>query len=171
MKTLGVGVAGAVALGGNVSARRGGLQRELAAVRSATASYNDPQNAFDDGYVAEEEAVCEMGYHYPNPGRLDFEANKLEPEILVYGEDDEGNLILGAVEYGVPKSGPFADEPPDVFEHADPEWDILEIPPDAPIPFDALWTLHAWVHSHNPEGVFNHHNPRKQFSPEGCVGH
>lgn len=174
LQTIGAGVAGGIALSGSATgAKGGGLKRELAEVRSATASYNDPANAEDDGYHAEDEPpVCGMGHHYVNMGLLDFIVDKLEPEGMVYGEDAEGNLILGAVEYVAPKSGPYTDDPPDSpFDNADPEWDILELPPEAPVPFTELWTLHAWVHTKNPDGVFNPTNPRKQFHPDGCVSH
>lgn len=165
LKAIGAGVVGGVTLSGSATAVGGGLQQELAEVRSATAEYNDTQNATDAGYHPEETAVCGMGYHWPNPVLLDFELDKTEPEVLVYGEDDDGSLVLGAVEYAVPKVG---DEQPDLFDNADPEWHVLPLPPEAP--FDSLWTLHAWVHSHNPEGVFHPTNPRELFHPDDCVG-
>jgi hypothetical protein len=86
---------------------------------------------------------------------------------MVYGETDGGNLVLGAVEYIVPKAGSYeADPPSGLFDHADPEWDILDLG-EMPL----LWTLHAWVHTHNPDGVFHHTNPRKQFHPADCDSH
>lgn len=161
------------ALSGTAGADQRGLKQELAEVRSATASYNNTANAEADGYHAEDEPpVCGMGHHYVNMGLVDFTVNKLEPEGMVYGESDGGNLNLGAVEYIVPKAGQYAEDPPtDPFDHADPDWGVLELPPEAPVPFSALWTLHAWVHTKNPDGVFNPTNPRKQFSPDGCVSH
>ena len=169
LKTIGAGVGGSIALSGIAAAGRGGLKRELAEIRSATASYNDPENAEADGYHGEDQAACGMGYHHVNFGLvLDGKPEKLVPEGMVYGEDDDGNLVLGAVEYIVPKAGPYAEDPPDLFDHADPEWGVLPLPPEAPA--SEVWTLHAWVHTQNPEGVFHHSNPRKQFSPEGCVG-
>lgn len=170
LKTIGAGVAGSVALSGTAAARGGGVQRELSVVRAATAQYNDTQNALDAGYVPEEMSVCGMGFHWPNPSLLDLVPNKTEPEILVYGEDEDGNLVLGAVEYAVPVFGPYAESPPDLFDNADPEWHVLPLPDDAPVPFDELWTLHAWVHNHNPEGVFHPTNPRELFHPDGCMG-
>lgn len=171
LRSIGAAVGGSAALSGIGAAKPGGLRRELAAVRSATAAYNDPANAVADGYIAEDAAVCGMGYHYPNPGLLDFTVDKLAPEAMVYGETHEGTRILGAVEYIAPKAGPYAEDPPDSpFDNADPHWHILEVPPEAPLPFDALWTLHAWVHTHNPEGVFHPTNPRTQFAPDGCQG-
>lgn len=169
LKRIGAGVATGVAFAGSAGAQPPGqLASELAAVRSATAAYNDTDHAADAGYVAEDAPpVCGMGHHWPNPGLLDFELEKEHPEILVYGERN-GNLVLGAVEYAIPK---VDDQQPDLFEHADPEWHVLQLPPDAPIPFEALWTLHVWVHNHNPEGVFHPTNPRTLFSPPGCVDH
>lgn len=170
LKTIGAGVVGGVALSGTGAARGGGLKRELAEVRSATAAYNDTQNAIDAGYVPGEASVCGMGFHWMNPGLLDMNLDKTEPEVLAYGEDDDGDLVLGAVEYGVPVFGEFAEDPPDLFDNADPEWHVLPLPEDLPVPFDGLWTLHAWVHNHNPEGVFHPTNPRELFHPDGCEG-
>lgn len=172
LKCIGAGVASGVTLAGRAAARGGGLRRELAEVRSATAAYNNPANAEAAGYHAEDAPpVCGMGHHWINLDlAMTLEVVKTEPELVVYGERN-GNLVLGAVEYAVPKGPePFLPEPPDLFENADPEWQVLEIPPDAPAPTEELWTLHAWVHNHNPEGVFHPTNPRKLFHPDGCVG-
>lgn len=170
LKAIGAGVVGGVTLSGSATASGGGLQQELAEVRAATAEYNDSQNATDAGYVPEDASVCGMGYHWPNPALLDFELDKTEPEILAYGEDDDGNLVLGAVEYAVPKFGEFENESPNLFDNADPHWHVLPLPEEAPAPFEGLWTLHAWVHNHNPEGVFHPTNPRELFHPDGCMG-
>ncbi|MCU4716596.1 hypothetical protein [Halapricum hydrolyticum] len=173
LKTISTGVVGGVALSGTAAAGERGLQRELAEVRSATAAYNNPANAEAAGYHAEEAPpVCGMGYHWMNLDlAMTFEVVKTKPEVLAYGERN-GNLVLGAVEYAVPKGPePFFPEPPeDLFENADPEWHVLELPPEAPAPTEELWTLHAWVHNYNPEGVFHPTNPRKLFHPDGCVG-
>lgn len=166
LQALAGGVAGGLVLSGTAAGHKGGLSGELAEVRSATAEYNDPANAIDDDYVPEEHAVCGMGYHWGNFGLLGT-VDRTVPQILVYGEDDDGNLILGAIEYAVPKYGEYSTSPPDYFAHdgGDEQWGTLGVPPSAPVPFEELWTLHVWVHTHNPEGVFSHHNPRKQFCP------
>lgn len=160
------------------AARQGGLNREIAEVRSATARYNDPANAYADGYVAmnheeepvdledvieEAEAVCDMGFHFVNEELLGS-TTPTEPQVLVYGADTDGDLILGAVEYIVPKE--VSSSEPDLFDGDDgtEQWDEDE-------PFPGVWSLHAWVHTHNPNGVFDHHNPRKPFSPAGCHDH
>lgn len=159
-------------------AGQGGLKRELAEVRSATARYNDPANAYADGYVAmdhegsrvelenvveEAEAVCEMGFHFVNEELLGS-TTPTEPPVLVYGVGDDDDLLLGAVEYIVPKG--VSESEPDLFDndHGAERWAEDE-------PFAGVWSLHAWVHTHNPNGVFSHHNPREQFSPADCHGH
>lgn len=190
LKTLGTATAGAAALIGPVSAHRGGLKRELAEVRSATASYNDPANAYADGYAAigpsgpvpledvvtEAESVCGMGFHFgdlrfvgalmsgdPTQIAAYFDGwDRTMPQVLAYGVDDDDNLILGAVEYVIPDSMP---QHQDLFDHdgGAEEWQVG--------PFPRVHSLHAWVHNHNPDGVFNPTNPRHQFHPEGCHDH
>lgn len=173
LKAVGAGTVGGLALTGNATARaNGSLKRELAAVRSATAKYNDPEAAVADGYVPESHAVCGMGYHYPHE---DFIAavtsedpiaaiaeylstlDRTEPPVLAYGEDDDGNLVLGALEYLT------LDPTTDIFtETEDDHWHPFMGP---------IYALHAWIHTPNPEGVFYPINPRPQFSrPEWCGG-
>lgn len=183
LKTLGTATVGAAALTGSAAAHRGGLKRELATVRSATASYNDPENAVADGYVHINPiqdvvvpltdvlengfAVCGMGYHFLNPQRVGS-TDPTAPTVVVYGVGDDGDLVLGAVEWIVPKALGFEENPPDLFDHDDGAeaagW-------EEDSPFDGVWALHAWVHNPNPDGVFNPTNPREQFHPAGCHHH
>lgn len=177
LRTLGAGLLATGALAGSATAQRGGLKRELAAVRSATARYNDPANAYADGFVVTDEfgdvipledvvsegaSICEMGFHFANIGNFGT-YDPLTPQVLVYGVDDDDNLVLGAVEYIIPDAITGGD--PDLFAHdgGAEHWDAG--------PFPGVHSLHVWVHTHNPNGVFDHSNPRKQFSPEGCLGH
>lgn len=173
-------VSSTIGLGATTAtAHRGAVQRQLAEVRSATASYNNPANAYADGYTAtdpdgnpvaledvhdEAFAVCNMGYHF-----LNFEiisgiyggedAERTRPPILVYGVGDDEDLVLGAVEYLASDPQPSLFHGDDDDEHWEP-W-----PPDPP-----LSALHAWVHNHNPDGVFHATNPRELFHPDGCFG-
>jgi|AntRauTorckE6833_2_1112554.scaffolds.fasta_scaffold03057_3 hypothetical protein len=169
LKTVGTGVVGGIVLTGSASGREGAsLNRSLAEVRSATAKYNDPENAVADGYLREGHPVCGMGYHFPHE---DFVAavesddpaelaaylgplDRTDPPVLAYGEGDDG-LVLGAVEYLT------LDNTEDLFPSTDKdEWDPF---------FGPLYALHAWVHFPNPEGVFHPTNPRPQFTqPEWC---
>lgn len=162
------------------AAHRGGLKGELAEVRSATASYNNPENAYDDGYVVRDRdgnvipieeiperghAVCGMGFHFAN--RKQFgSTDRTEPTVLAYGLGDDGDLVLGAVEWIVPQRGEYAESPPDLFAHDDGSEQWQE---DSP--FRDVWSMHAWVHNKNPEGVFKPFNPREVFHPDGCEGH
>lgn len=162
LKTIGAGVAGSLAFTGSAAAHEGGLARELAEVRSATAEFNDPQNAVDAGFLPSDHAVCGMGYHWIDPtglGSLD----PTVPAVLAYGEDDDGDLVLGAVEWIVPKE--ISPEEPDIFDHDEGTEVWLE---DSP--FRGVWSLHAWVHNPNPEGVFHPINPRELFHPDECEG-
>ena len=171
LNTIGAGVIGGITISGTAAARNGGLKRELAEVRSATAAYNDPGNAIGDGYIPEDHAVCGMGYHYPHEDLAAafqaFEEGTSDPlvsylggiertdaPVLVYGET-EGGLVLGAVEYLT------LDPSTDLFPATeDDEWHPFVGP---------TYALHAWVHQPNPEGVFHPTNPRHQFTkPEWC---
>lgn len=166
LKAVGAGVAGGLALTGTAAARgNGGLQRELAEVRAATARYNDPENAIADGYIPEKHGVCGMGYHYPHEDFIRaFREQRLpeylasldrtEPPVITYGEGDDG-LVLGAVEYLT------FDPNTDLFPSTEAdEWHPFAGP---------IYALHAWVHTPNPEGVFHPTNPRPQFTkPEWC---
>ncbi|WP_435075690.1 hypothetical protein [Halorubrum sp. HHNYT27] len=176
LKALGAGLLTAGSFSGSATAHKGGLKGELAEVRSATAKYNDPANAYADGFMAfgesgpipledvvsEAESICGMGFHFANFDNFGT-YDRLKPQVLVYGVDDDGDLILGAVEYIIPDE--ITGGNPDLFTHDDGEehWDAG--------PFPGVHSLHVWVHTHNPDGVFNHTNPRKQFSPDGCLNH
>lgn len=184
LKAIGAGALLAGGMSTGAAAHRGALARDLAAVRSTTARWNDPQNAYADGYahyvegtplpleevIEKGEAICNMGYHFVNFGfvleMFDGNVDRTKPPILVYGADGDGNLVLGAAEYVVPDA--LLPEAYEWFDGTDDD-DAWEPFTDAPTPFPAS-ALHAWVHTHNPLGVFSHDNPRKQFSPEGCLG-
>jgi hypothetical protein len=123
---------------------------ELQQARAATSRYRNIANAVRDGYIDISVVVQEMGYHYLKAGILDSNFEFDKPELLVYNKDDNGNFELVAVEYAVPHVlSPSA--PPSGFKGDDDIWVHNT-------QFD-LWTLHAWVWSFNPLGVFNATNP------------
>ncbi|MDO1502422.1 hypothetical protein Q2T40_19985 [Winogradskyella maritima] len=106
--------------------------------------------------------VPNMGYHYLNPAKINGEFNLLEPEILVYHRDEDGNMIFGAAEYFVPIAE-WGMTPP--FEC---EVEVRTPLPDSFIGDEDEWeencgaggyTLHAWIGLENPMGVFHHTNP------------
>jgi hypothetical protein len=121
---------------------------ELQQARAATSKYLRFQNALNDGYVDINVVVPEMGYHYLKAANLDAEFDFRKPEILVYNKKDNDSLELVAVEYAVPIS--LSANPPAGFTGNGDEWSVYQ---------GVLWTLHAWVWTYNPEGVFNPTNP------------
>jgi hypothetical protein len=137
-------------------------------VRELTARFHRLEAAADAGYelgyvngsgvriitgcVAHPTAGA-MGYHYFNKALIDdLVVDPLRPEGLVYAPGPDGRLQLAAVEYVVPglaSNPPGVSEPPTVFGM---EMVIL-------VPAVGFYTLHAWVWSHNPAGMFAHWNP------------
>lgn len=181
LRAIGAGVLVAGTASGLASAGHGSrLHGDLEAVRGATRRYRDPRMAYRDGYAAlgeggpipledvtsEAAAVCNMGYHLVNPAHLEV-VDRRKPQVLVYGEDEDGNLVLGAVEYVVPTAALPAVSDWFHGDHDDDHWEPFE-EIESPVPLSAL---HVWVHYDNSNGVFHHDNPDPLFSPDGCLGH
>jgi hypothetical protein len=145
-----------------------GRQDELATVRQLTARFHRVEAALEAGYelgyvngagvriitgCVAHPTEGAMGYHYFNKELIDdLEVDPLKPEGLVYAPAPDGGLKLAAVEYVVPglaSNPPGVSEPPTVFGR---EMVIL-------VPAVGFYTLHAWIWSHNPAGMFAHWNP------------
>ena len=126
---------------------------QLDQVRDATAQFRDVEKAEAAGYHDIGLFVPHMGWHYMKESLVDGKFEPTKPELLVYADDPcGGKRRLVAVEYAVP----LADSkraPVGFFGRAD-EWDANQT--------FQLWTLHAWVHEFNPDGVFSPLNPRVQ---------
>jgi len=120
---------------------------ELEQARAATARYRDIKNAIADGYTNIDVDVENMGHHYMKKELVDGKFEISKPEILVYHENDKGDMELGAVEYAVPITEPE----PQGFTGSGDAWDHNT--------GFQLWLLHAWVWTFNPDGVFNPLNP------------
>ena len=135
---------------GAMAADQREVQRELAAVRRATAQFHDVQRAIDAGY-AEAPVGCTpgMGYHYQLADERGIaltaeDLDALVPNILVYAPRADGGLRLVAVEYaswaqdaqlfGIDFNAGGNGGPP-------------------------FATLHAWIWQSNPHGTFAAHNP------------
>lgn len=144
-------------------------QDELAAVRQATARFHRVDAAIAAGYelgyvngnnvriitgCIADPAAGAMGYHYFNKQLIDDPViDPLKPEGLVYAQAPNGELKLVAVEYVVPGLGsnpPGVSDPPTPFGM---QMHIL-------VPAVGFYTLHAWIWSHNPAGMFAHWNPQ-----------
>jgi hypothetical protein len=137
--------------------------------RHATRRYQDPAVALREGFVSFECAdgadasppeEGAMGEHWLNPERLDDRIELERPEILLYIPTASGKRLVG-VEWLIDKDlSPSG--PPRLFGRAF----------DGPMPgHDALqqthYDLHAWLWEDNPDGLFDHYNPRLSCEPGG----
>ena len=124
---------------------------QLAAARRATRKFFDVEEARRAGYADIGVFVPHMGHHFLKATALDEKFDPEEPELLVYSQNPcSGKLELVAVEYAVPLAL-SAKAPKGFIGNAD-HWDVNSQ--------FSLWTLHAWVWEHNPDGVFADLNPR-----------
>ncbi len=134
------------------------VERELAALRRATARFHDIQAAKNAGWNVEVTNCMDslpagaMGYHYGNPGYInDPVPHVRKPELLIYEPQRNGRKRLVAVEYIIPYTLVPADTKP--------------APSLFGLPFHhndgfGIWALHAWVWKENPDGMFADWNPR-----------
>lgn len=152
------------------------VNRQLAAVRAATAKYHDPAVAIADGYLPTEVCVASpdggMGMHYVNPSRVG-KLDPLRPDVLLY-EPAPGGLRLVGVEYlqfalvQLPGSHDWTlwfdqNPPPDGSTFAPApslfgqrfNGPMAGHEPDMPWHYD----LHVWLWKANPDGVFSTWNP------------
>jgi hypothetical protein len=138
----------------------------IAEVRGATAQFRDIEVAEEAGYG--EFLTCfkhgedmGMGQHYVNGDLVgDDVLDPLQPEALVYEPQEDGSLILVAMEYLVFEDQWESDEPPTLYgQEFSLKTNIPETPP--------VWALHIWLFTHNPEGEFADFNPTV-FCPEGA---
>jgi hypothetical protein len=138
------------------------VSRLIADVRTATADFRDFASIEDAGYgkfldCFLNNEIGGMGQHYVNGDLVgDDVLDPMLPEALVYEPTEDGDMILVAFEYLV-----FADQ-----------WDPENTGREAPVLFDRefhlktnipetppVWTLHLWLWTSNPGGVFADYNP------------
>ncbi|HKY29324.1 MAG TPA: hypothetical protein VJM12_15395 [Pyrinomonadaceae bacterium] len=125
--------------------------QQLASARAATAKYHDVSQAEADGYI--NTGFCEPseGCHWLNPSLIDAQVDPAHPEILLYvpGPGESG-LRLVALEYIVPLS--LSPGSPSGFPGNPNTWreDTEGF---------ATWELTVWLWMHNPNGLFEQHNP------------
>jgi hypothetical protein len=150
----------------NEDSQRGDDERPgLAAVRAATASFRDVDDAIEAGYARFVDAkgvACidspygAMGIHYVK-GSLIGTMNPTTPQALVYEPLKNGKLRLVAVEYIAFQSDWDA-------THASPPWlfgqEFMRTAAPNRYGIPAFYALHAWIWKHNPSGMFASWNPR-----------
>lgn len=136
---------------------------DLARIRAGSAPYRNFANAVADGFVplspCVEEAPGGMGYHYGHPARLGtISVDPARPEILLYAPAPGGRMELVGVEFMVNAEAWYAagnTAPPSV---AGVEYDSPN--PNHPDPaVAAAYTLHVWLWTANPSGMFAPFNP------------
>ena len=126
---------------------------DLARARSATAKYHRVEEAEADGYINLNFCEEGEGCHWLKPSLLDGVFDPAQPEILLYLRDGNGWRLV-AVEYAVPLSlSPGV--APEGFEGNADHWreDSEGV---------GLWELTCWLWLHNPNGMFEQHNPRAE---------
>lgn len=124
-------------------------------VRAETAAYHDFDAAMTAGWNNQMSDCVEhpteggMGYHFGRMEYFDGRVNHLEPQVLLYNQDENEEWEFLGVEYIVPFAIHPADaEPPVLFNqhfHANPNLEI--------------WALHVWTEKENPSGIFSDWNP------------
>jgi hypothetical protein len=132
------------------------VNRELAALRRLVAPYHNFDRATAAGWTVPATPCLEspaggMGFHFGNPAYINDggEVAVLEPELLLFEPQANGNLRFVGVEYIVL----FSDHGPDL-----PPPTLFGMPFHA-VTGAGLWGLHAWVGRHNPDGMFADWNP------------
>ena len=126
---------------------------DLARARGATARFHRVEQAEAEGYINLNFCEEGEGCHWLNPSLLDGEFDPTRPEILLYVRDGDGWRLV-AVEYVVPLSLSPGVAPEGFSGDAD-HWreDSEGV---------GLWELTAWIWLHNPNGMFEQHNPRAE---------
>lgn len=124
-------------------------------VRAATQTFKSHEVALEAGWDTDLSGCVEhpteggMGHHFARLEFLDGRVNHLQPQVLLFGSDAEGNMEFLGVEYIVPFAvHPENEEPPVLFDqpfHANHELQF--------------WALHVWTEKENPKGIFYDWNP------------
>ncbi|HSJ91287.1 MAG TPA: hypothetical protein VK917_04420 [Ilumatobacter sp.] len=164
----GLTLAGALVPAGMAIAHRDGgtglTGPQRTVIRDATRQFRDVDAAIAAGYLPTEECAAlpdgsaGMGYHYVNPTlAADAFIDPTMPEILVYVEDEQGSLELGAVEY-------FAADADQDLSTADDRPTLMGHPFDGPMAghepgMPVHYDLHVWLYERNPAGELSAWNP------------
>ena len=147
------GLAGVAHAGGGAQKLSATTHQQLADARSATAKYHDVAQAEADGYVSIGLYEPGEGHHWLKPSLVDGTFDPTQPEILLYADvPGEARLQLVAVEYVVPLGLSPGAAPAGFAGYADTWREDTE--------GAGLWELTAWIWEHNPNGLFQQHNPR-----------
>ncbi|MEU3849628.1 hypothetical protein [Streptomyces sp. NPDC029554] len=136
---------------------------ELIQTYAATRHYQHVKRAQREGYLpvgpcAARSGEGVMGYHYVNQ-RLINSTDPVKPAAVVYHRDRHGKLRAGAVERIVRDADQNVEtdrDRPVMFGDRH-----FEGPEEIP-GLGVVYTLHAWIFTDNPRGVFHPWNRRVQ---------
>lgn len=180
----------ALALAFSHPAKPASSEPDLAAVRAATARFQDVRQAIAEGYVRDPSDMCDtaammgkpaklgsMGVHYFRPDLLGIKAppnprvngngthtDFLKPSILIYEPQADGSMQLVAVENLVFASAWQAagKKGPPTFR-GEP-YVLLTDKPETKVDeahgWEPHYELHAWVFRDNPNGMHSEFSPR-----------
>lgn len=135
----------------------GPREQQLAEVRRATARFHDAAVARQAGYLdpgpghcVEDPELGGMGIHFVNPALIaDGVLDPTRPEVLLYVRNGAGRLRLVGVEYLIPAALWDGAGAPDLFGTRF-DGPMHEHEPGTT---GDHYDQHAWVWSHNPDGV------------------
>ena len=137
------------------------FEKGLAALRAATARYQNIANARADGYVddgfgcIEDPQLGGMGWHLIRDDlHADPAITLTEPELLVYMPQKNGQMKLVAIEYEVYQSdwtGAGNTGLPSILGQ--------ELIPLIYPGLDPVYERHVWLWENNPAGMFEDFNP------------
>ena len=137
--------------------------------RIASARFNSVNQALDAGYgplpegmplhecIAAFDGSGAMGFHYLNGSLLDTTLEPTQPEVLVFGPDDNGKLKLVALEYVVFQEPWIAEHGSLVPSLFGQPLRVVAAPNRYEVP--AFFQIHAWLWESNPAGTFADFNP------------
>lgn len=176
LKSAGVGGIGLGVIG-TATARQPDLRRQLGDIRRVTRKYRDPSVATGEGFVPGPND-CGGGVHYALVSRRVNAAtvDLLEPEVILYGVNGQGDHVLAGVEYELREDLRDPDArgvPPDVFSDEGEDLKVSEadgwrlVGPVGSL--GKIWAIHVWVHLPNPNGLFAPCQPTGLFRRSDCV--
>jgi hypothetical protein len=130
------------------------VDRDVKAVRDATAPFRSVDQALAAGYVQETECIEKppeggMGYHFTRHELRDGTLEVDKPEVLVYEKRVDGSFKLNGVEYIVPLDAWKGSSPPTIMGQAMKRFDRA-----------GFYYLHVWIWEQSPSGIFADWNPR-----------
>jgi len=125
----------------------------LASARKATARFHRVEQAEAEGYVNLNFCEEGEGCHWLNPSLLDGQFDPTKPEILLYLPDGDEWRSVGVE--SVVKLSLSPGVAPEGLPGDTDQWreDSEGV---------GLWELTAWIWLHNPNGMFEQHNPRAE---------